>query len=178
MRQGLGLVLLILVQSFAALFFLSDMIVDWMANDPDAGVGQGESILLETLASLTLVASVVVEVRLLIGLLRQQEQLRRGMQIASGALHQVIEAHYRDWGLTPSERDVAGFAIKGASIAEIALLRETAQGTVKAHLNAIYRKAGVSGRSELVSLLIEDLLSAPLVDPSQPKMAQIEQPQP
>jgi DNA-binding NarL/FixJ family response regulator len=34
---------------------------------------------------------------------------------------------------------------------------------VKTHLNAIYRKAGVQGRGQLVSVLIEDLLNAPLV---------------
>ena len=60
--------------------------------------------------------------------------------------------------LTPSERDVALFAIKGMSTAEIASLRSTSEGTVKAQTNAIYRKAGVSGRSQLLSLFIEDLM--------------------
>ena len=32
------------------------------------------------------------------------------------------------------------------------------EGTVKAQTNAIYRKAGVSGRSQLLSLFIEDLM--------------------
>ena len=41
---------------------------------------------------------------------------------------------------------MAWFTIKGLSIAEIARLRGTSEGTVKAHSNAIYRKAGVSGR--------------------------------
>ena len=31
---------------------------------------------------------------------------------------------------------------QGPSIAEIAALRQTSEGTVKAHSNAIYRKAG------------------------------------
>ena len=56
------------------------------------------------------------------------------------------------------EADVALFAIKGLSTAEIAALRQTSEGTVKAQTNAIYRKAGVSGRSQLLSLLIEDLM--------------------
>ena len=53
---------------------------------------------------------------------------------------------------------MAWFTIKGLSIAEIARLRGTSEGTVKAHSNAIYRKAGVSGRTQLLSLFIEDLM--------------------
>ncbi|HLS58150.1 MAG TPA: helix-turn-helix transcriptional regulator, partial [Paracoccaceae bacterium] len=60
--------------------------------------------------------------------------------------------------LTPSERDVAWFTLKGLSIAEIARMRQTSEGTVKAQSNAIYRKAGVSGRAQLLSLFIEDLI--------------------
>jgi hypothetical protein len=53
---------------------------------------------------------------------------------------------------------VALFAIKGMSTAEISVLRTTSEGTVKAQTNAIYRKAGVSGRSQLLSLFIDDLM--------------------
>ena len=52
---------------------------------------------------------------------------------------------------------MAWFTIKGLPIAEIARLRQTSEGTVKAQSNAIYRKAGVNGRAQLVSLCIEDL---------------------
>ena len=47
----------------------------------------------------------------------------------------------------------------------VANLRGSAKGRVKAHLNAICRKAGVSGRAQLVSLLVEDLFNAPLPGP-------------
>ena len=53
---------------------------------------------------------------------------------------------------------MALFAIKGMSTLEIAALRNTSEGTVKAQTNAIYRKAGVSGRSQLLSLFIDDLM--------------------
>ncbi|MEM9269998.1 MAG: LuxR C-terminal-related transcriptional regulator, partial [Pseudomonadota bacterium] len=46
----------------------------------------------------------------------------------------------------------------GLSNAEIAALRNTSEGTVKAQGNAIYRKAGVTGRPQLLSLFLEDLL--------------------
>jgi len=69
-----------------------------------------------------------------------------------------MQVRFSDWGLTVAERDVALFAIKGLSTLEIASLRGTAEGTVKAQTNAIYRKAGVNGRPQLLSLFIEDLM--------------------
>lgn len=86
---------------------------------------------------------------------RSEEQLR----IASAAFTDMPEDQFTDWRLTPAERDVALFAIKGLSTAEIAALRETSQGTVKAQTDAIYRKAGASGRAPFLSLFIEDLLA-------------------
>ena len=53
---------------------------------------------------------------------------------------------------------MALFAIKGMSTQEIASLRATSEGTVKAQTNAIYRKAGVTGRPQLLSLFIDDLM--------------------
>jgi DNA-binding CsgD family transcriptional regulator len=70
----------------------------------------------------------------------------------------LLAERFDEWGLTPAEKDVALFAIKGMSTSEIAGLRNTSEGTVKAQTNAIYRKAGVSGRSQLLSLFIEDLM--------------------
>ena len=83
-----------------------------------------------------------------------EERLRR----ASSAFNDMLEERFDDWALTPAERDVALFAIKGMSTAEIAILRATSEGTVKAQTNAIYRKAGVTGRPQLLSLFIEDLM--------------------
>lgn len=77
---------------------------------------------------------------------------------ASGAFADVLAQRFAEWGLTPAERDVALFAIKGLSTAQIAELRATSEGTVKAQTNAIYRKAGVTGRSQLLALFIEELM--------------------
>jgi DNA-binding CsgD family transcriptional regulator len=85
---------------------------------------------------------------------RAEARLRR----ASGAFMDLLQERFETWGLTPSERDVALFAIKGMSTAEIAVLRSTSEGTVKAQTNAIYRKAGVTGRPQLLSLFIDDLI--------------------
>lgn len=74
-------------------------------------------------------------------------------------------------GLTPAERDVALFALKGFSLAEIAAFRATSEGTVKAQTNAIYRKAGVSGRTQLLSLFVDDLIDVTPPRPSAERRA-------
>ncbi|MEM6372014.1 MAG: LuxR C-terminal-related transcriptional regulator [Pseudomonadota bacterium] len=75
---------------------------------------------------------------------------------------ELLEDKFETWGLTSAERDVALFAIKGLSTQEIARARQTSEGTIKAQTNAIYRNAGVSGRSQLMSLFIDDLIDGPL----------------
>jgi len=102
---------------------------------------------------------------MLMRLIRRQAHFRRVLSVASGALHDLIEAYFDSWALTAAERDVATFAIKGLSNAEIAQMRGSAEGTVKAHLNAISRKAGVQGRGALLSMLVEDLMQEPLIAP-------------
>ncbi len=89
---------------------------------------------------------------------RVENQLR----VASGAFMELLEERFEIWGLTAAERDVALFAIKGVSTADIARMRGTSEGTVKAQTNAIYRKAGVSGRPQLLSLFIDDLMAGPV----------------
>ena len=58
----------------------------------------------------------------------------------------------------PRRKKVGAVVAQGRPVAEIAVLRQTSEGTVKAQTNAIYRKAGVSGRSQLLSVFIEDLM--------------------
>ena len=87
----------------------------------------------------------------------RQRRIEAQLRVTSGAFLELLEEHFEAWGLTPSESDVALFAIKGLSIAEIADIRHTKEGTIKAQCNAIYSKAGVTGRQQLLSLFIEEL---------------------
>ena len=100
------------------------------------------------------------EIRKVLG---RQNRMESQLKAASGAFADLLEDYFETWALTPSERDVALLAIKGLSIAEIAGLRETKEGTIKAQCNAIYRKAGVTGRPQLLSLFIEELMGEGLV---------------
>lgn len=95
---------------------------------------------------------------------RRSARVEGQLRVASGAFMDLLEEKFDIWALTAAERDVALFSIKGLSTAEIAALRDTSEGTVKAQTNAIYRKAGVSGRPQLLSLFIEDLMQGPVTD--------------
>jgi len=147
---------LIAVQSLCAAFFLWDVLEDMGPRGLRAL--SNLHIATETLAALALVAGIVFETRYLMRLLRRTAHLEEQVSIASGAFHEIILAHFDHWRLSPAESDVAMFAIKGFSIAETARLRGSAEGTVKAQLNAVYRKSGVSGRGALLGLLVDDLL--------------------
>ncbi len=95
--------------------------------------------------------------------MRRTREAEAKLRAASGAFMELLEEKFRAWNLTPAERDVALFAIKGMSTPEIAQLRSTSEGTVKAQTAAIYRKAGVTGRPQLLSLFIEDLMAGPVL---------------
>ena len=113
-------------------------------------------------AVIGLIMGVVVSGVLLLRSIRRQRVAEESLRLASGAFMEVLHERFDDWELTPAERDVALFSIKGLSTADIAGLRNTSEGTVKAQTNAIYRKAGVSGRPQLLSLFIDELMTDPL----------------
>lgn len=163
-----SLLTLIVFQSLCAAFFSFDIIRDLVEGDTSRLHSYPELAM-----TIGLVLGIVFEIRLLRALLRRQDEMSRSLTVAAGALADVMEQHFRDWNLTEAEQDVAAFTIKGYSISEIAELRGSAAGTVKTHLNAIYRKAGIPGRAQLVSVLVEDLLNTPLIDPNPQKDANV-----
>ena len=164
MRRTAPFLTIFVIQAVCAFFFVSDILASVLGVET-APISWEMRELMEIGASVGLVLGVVVGGLMLRRALRDrthalrdrneaEERLRR----ASGAFMDLLHERFAEWGLTPSERDVALFAIKGLSTAEIAGLRTTSEGTVKAQTNAIYRKAGVSGRPQLLSLFIDDLM--------------------
>jgi DNA-binding CsgD family transcriptional regulator len=147
----------LLVQTLAAVFFVGDAV---------------EDLLLEPVTSLA-IFEMLVAVALVMGVIFGALELRRALEtmraqeaalaVASGALYQVIRAEFADWGLTTAEQDVGFLALKGLDAAEIADMRGSAQGTVRAQLTKVYAKAGVSNRAQFAALFVEDLLGGSLV---------------
>ncbi len=73
------------------------------------------------------------------------------------ALGQAIEDQFKQWHLTTAEIDVAGLMLKGMSLKEIALARDTSEATIRQQAQSIYRKSGLSGRAELSAYFLESL---------------------
>ena len=147
---------LLAFQSICALFFLVDAFEDVLGLEHFGGIIDHHHLELSIVVALILsTVFTSLEIR---KVLQRQSRVEAQLKAASGAFTQLLEEYFEGWSLTPSERDVALLAIKGLSIAEIANVRNTKDGTIKAQCNAIYRKAGVSGRPQLLSIFIEELM--------------------
>jgi DNA-binding CsgD family transcriptional regulator len=149
--------LLFLAQFLCACFFVFDILASVLGIAVQPMPWEYRE-LMELGAALGLIAGLVLGGLALLRALKGRHHAEERLRRASGAFMDLLEERFGEWGLTAAERDVALFAIKGMSTAEIAGLRNTSEGTVKAQTNAIYRKAGVSGRPQLLSLFIEDLM--------------------
>lgn len=143
---------IVVLQSLAAAFFVADALADLQRD------GLSAHVAIEGPVAVSLFAGIVFGAWRLRTMLADARRRDAALAAASGALGEVIQAHFAEWGLTAAEADVALFALKGCDVAEIARLRNTATGTVRAQLARAYAKAGVGSRAALVSLFIEDLL--------------------
>jgi len=112
----------------------------------------------ELLAIVALTVGTSITLREYLHLIKRNARVERQLAVATGEFQAAIEQHFAQWGLSEAERDVALLSIKGVPVSEIARLRGSRDGTVKAQSTAVYRKAGVSSRAELISVLIEDLI--------------------
>lgn len=151
-RQTFALSVFLLIQTLGTVFFVGDVIGD-LREDPTSA-----HFIFEAVVTAALVMGIVFgtfALRRTIELLRAQDQ---ALEVARGALWDVIDRQFTTWGLTPAERDVGFLALKGLDVAEIAELRGAAQGTVRAQLTRIYSKADVSGRAQFAAFFVEDLL--------------------
>jgi len=152
----------LIIQVVCSVFFISDMAstvfglslmpTSWMLYE-----------LMEISAALGLVIGSIVSAIALRRASKRRQRLETQLKAASGAFMEMLNEKLAEWGLTPAEQDVALFAIKGFSTREISEMRNTSEGTIKAQTNAIYRKAGVSGRPQLLSLFIDDLMGDALI---------------
>lgn len=87
----------------------------------------------------------------------EAQQWRQEARVALEGLGAAIDREFGKWGLTDAERDIALLLLKGLSHKEIAAERHTSEGTVRQQSLAIYRKAGLTGRSNLAAFFLEGL---------------------
>jgi two-component system NarL family response regulator len=72
---------------------------------------------------------------------------------AAATLTARLQSQRRD--LTPRERDVLELVVLGRSNKEVASALRMAEGTVKAHMNRVFRKLGVESRAEAVKVALQ-----------------------
>ena len=162
-----------IIQALCAVFFVSDILSSVLGLQTTPLSWRSRE-LLELGAAVGLILGLFLGAVLLFRALRERNVAQEKLRRASAAFIDLLEERFAEWALSPAERDVALFAIKGMSTAEIGVLRNTSEGTVKAQTNSIYRKAGVTGRPQLLSIFIEDLMrddSAPRLAAEQPQSA-------
>jgi len=157
MRQTYIFILIVLVQFLCAIFFVSDILLTVLGVRATP-IAWHLRELLEIGASVGLVLGVVLGGIALRRTLQKSRESEEKLRLVSSAFMDVVTEKFSEWGLTAAEKDVALFLLKGLSTQEIAELRQTSEGTVKAQTNAIYRKADVTGRPQLLSLFIDDLM--------------------
>lgn len=164
-RRPLALAALLAVQTLCAVFFAADVAADltWQ--------GLGWHVAFEALVTLALAAGVALGARETARALAAGRRAEAAARAASGAFAELMRERFESWALTPAEAEVALFALKGLDVAGIAAARGAAPGTVRAQLARVYAKAGVSGRPQLLSLFVEDLLAGPLAGAA-PKTSQ------
>lgn len=157
--RGTMLAAFLAIQGLAAVFFVGDVVMD-LREGADRG-----HLVLEGLVTLALLVGIGLGLAVLRDASERLRAQEAALAVASGALADVVQAQFADWGLTPAEQDVGLLALKGLDVAEIAALRGAAQGTVRAQLTRIYAKAGVSGRAQFAAHFVEDLLGEGLKVP-------------
>lgn len=153
------------LQAICCAYFLMD--ITWDLLWPTSINTFADSDILEALVTIALFFGLAFTGNELRQVLNRQDQLEEQIKVASGAFSEVLEARFIDWSLTSAEREIAILAIKGFSIAEMAELRETKQGTVKAQCASVYKKAEVAGRLQLLSIFLDDLMADDLVSAAQ-----------
>lgn len=150
------------LQAICTAYFLVDIVRDVIA--PGSEGGFADSDLVEGLVTFALFFGLIFSGNELRQVLKRQNRLEDQIKVASGAFTEVLEGRFQKWSLTSAEREVAILAIKGFSIAEMADLRDTKQGTIKAQCASVYRKADVAGRLQLLSVFLDDLMADTLVN--------------
>lgn len=155
---GLGL------SSVCTAFFAVDVLGDLIFGGDFPG---GKlHLVLELIVVTVSLTAFVFHIRELKTFSHKHQKLSDQMRVATGQFADVIEELFSSWVLTPAERDVAIFLVKGMNFKDIADARSAKEGTVKAQANAVYRKAEVSGRHQLVALFLDELLQGFEAEPS------------
>lgn len=88
----------------------------------------------------------------------ERDAWRESAEQALHGLGAAMNRKFDEWGLTPAERDVALYLLKGYTHKAIARLTDRSAQTVRQHAASVYAKAQLSGRAELSAFFLEGLI--------------------
>ena len=88
----------------------------------------------------------------------ERDAFKASANVALEGLARAIDAQFRSWHLTPTEREVALMLLKGYGHKEIAALTSRSERTVRQHAGVVYETAGLAGRAELAAYFLNDLM--------------------
>ena len=143
----------VIVLVAAVLFFSYDIIVDLIK-----GSDSYLHIIVELTVSLAISVVLFQELKRVVSLKSEVQSEKLKTARLSGELSQVMNRQFAEWGLSPSEHEVALLLIKGLSMIEISQVRQVKEKTVRQQATQVYAKSGYAGRHELAAHFIEDLM--------------------
>ncbi len=87
-----------------------------------------------------------------------QQAWQQRAERALAGLASAINDQFDDWGLTPSEREIALLLLKGHGHKQIAAQTNRSESTVRQHAVTVYGKSGQQGRAELAAFFLGGLM--------------------
>jgi DNA-binding CsgD family transcriptional regulator len=92
-------------------------------------------------------------------LIKREEatEWRNESQALLQGLSKSINNQFERWQLTPSEKEIGLFLLKGLSHKEVAHIRNVSEATARQQARSIYKKADLSGRHDLAAFFLEEL---------------------
>lgn len=167
-RTGHVILALNVIQALCLFGFAADLWLEfpdpsrWLSLTHDDLAHLGSEALL---LSLTLIGFALARYAMRL-LHRDRTSLDHQLTSLKGEFDRILQQRFEHWNLTPAQKDVALMTLRGLRLSEIAHLRGSAEGTIKAHLSAVFRAADVRTRSELVGLFMEEFLDFGVVAPT------------
>ena len=143
----------ILTSMVVAVFFAYDIVGDFLEHS-----AKGLYFYTEVTIILMVIALVVYQFNKIIIETKEVKEVNSKLLAVQTELADIIEAQFKDWRLSPAEREITWLMIKGFSFHEISDLREVSEKTIHQQSASIYKKANVHNRHELISGFIEDFI--------------------
>ncbi len=88
---------------------------------------------------------------------QEAREWRNETQTLLQGLGASINNQFGRWQLSPAEKEIGLFLLKGLSHKEVAYIRGVSEATARQQARSIYIKAGLSGRHDLSAFFLEEL---------------------